>query len=352
MLLVLGRPGSGCTSLLRVLSNDRDSFDEVTGETRFASMDHREAKQYRQQIMFNNEDDLHFPTLTVNRTMKFALRNKIPEERPDHLANRKDFVLNKRDDILDSLGIGHTKKNMVGNEFIRGVSGGERKRVSLAEVLAGQSPVQMWDNPTRGLDSKSALAFARMLRAEADRNDKTIVTTTYQAGNGIYDQFDKVLVLAEGRVTYSGPRRAAREYFENLGFICPKGANIADFLTSVTVLTERIVRPGWEEKVPNTPEDFEACFQKSPIHKDQMDAIVEPEKLSYETEDLALAVSSEKKKQHIPRKKSVYTAKLWDQVGACIVRQFQIMWGDKFSLYVKVCCLGHHTSIGLRVFVL
>ncbi|CAG8076282.1 unnamed protein product [Penicillium salamii] len=336
MLLVLGRPGSGCTSLLRVLSNDRDSFDEVTGETRFASMDHHEAKQYRQQIMFNNEDDLHFPTLTVNRTMKFALRNKIPEERPDHLNNRKDFVLNKRDDILDSLGIGHTKKNMVGNEFIRGVSGGERKRVSLAEVLAGQSPVQMWDNPTRGLDSKSALAFARMLRSEADRNEKTIITTTYQAGNGIYDQFDKILVLAEGRVTYSGPRRAAREYFENLGFICPKGANIADFLTSITVLTERTVRPGWEEKVPNTPEEFEACFQRSPIYKDQMDAIVEPEKLSYETEDLALAVSSEKKKQHIPRNKSVYTTKLWDQIGACILRQFQIMWGDKFSLYVKV----------------
>lgn len=290
-------------------------------------------------------DDLHFPTLTVNRTMKFALRNKVPAERPENLNNPKEYVLNKRDDILDSLGIGHTKKNMVGNEFIRGVSGGERKRVSLAEVLAGQSPVQMWDNPTRGLDSKSALAFAKMLRSEADRNDKTIITTTYQAGNGIYDQFDKVLVLAEGRVTYYGPRWMARGYFEDLGFTCPKGANIADFLTSVTVLTERVVRVGWEEKVPNTPEEFEACYQNSPVYKDQMDAIVEPEKLNYETEDLALAVSSEKRTQHLPRQKSVYTTKLWDQVGACILRQFQIMWGDKFSLYVKVCFISIFSSI-------
>ena len=122
-------------------------------------MDHQGAKQFRQQIMFNNEgdnmralrliwitnsndniapDDLHFPTLTVNRTMKFALRNKIPNERPEALADRKDYVLEKRDDILDSLGIAHTKKTRVGNEFIRGVSGGERKRVSLAEVMAGQ----------------------------------------------------------------------------------------------------------------------------------------------------------------------------------------------------------------------
>lgn len=70
--------------------------------------------------------------------MKFALRNKVPNERPAELANRKEYVTQKRDDILDSLGIGHTKKTLVGNEFIRGVSGGERKRVSLAEVLAGQ----------------------------------------------------------------------------------------------------------------------------------------------------------------------------------------------------------------------
>lgn len=268
--------------------------------------------------------------------MKFALRNKVPNERPDHLRNRKDFVQSHRDEILGSLGIGHTKKNLVGNEYIRGVSGGERKRVSLAEVLAGQSPVQMWDNPTRGLDSKSAVEFARMLRREADRNDKTIITTTYQAGNGIYDQFDKVLVLAEGRVTYYGPRRIARKYFEDLGFICPKGANVADFLTSVTVLTERTIRPGWEEKVPNTPEDFEICYQSSAICKDQMDSIVDPEKLSYEAEDLKLAVSSEKRKQHLPRNSSVYTANLRDQISACALRQFQVIWGDKLSLFVKV----------------
>lgn len=101
-------------------------------------MDHKAAQRYRQQIMFNNEDDIHFPTLTVNRTMKFALRNKVPRERPAHLQGEKEYVQATRDGILDSLGIPHTKKTLVGNEFIRGVSGGERKRVSLAEVMAGQ----------------------------------------------------------------------------------------------------------------------------------------------------------------------------------------------------------------------
>ncbi|PYH80056.1 hypothetical protein BO82DRAFT_313773 [Aspergillus uvarum CBS 121591] len=336
MLFVLGRPGSGCTSFLRVLSNDRDAFDEVVGETRYGSMDHKQAKKYRQQIMFNNEDDVHFPTLTVNRTMKFALRNKVPRERPEHLQDRKAYVQEKRDDILDSLGIPHTKKTLVGNEFIRGVSGGERKRVSLAEMMAGQSPVQFWDNPTRGLDSKTAVEFARMLRREADQNEKTIVATMYQAGNGIYDQFDKVLVLADGMVTYYGPRAMARAYFEDMGFVCPRGANIADFLTSVTVTTERIVAPGMEGKVPNTAAEFEAYYRQSSICSQMLEDIQPPEKLFDEEINLANAVLMEKRKQHIPRPQSVYTAGLWHQVVSCTIRQFQILAGDKLSIIIKV----------------
>lgn len=83
-------------------------------------------------------DDLHFPTLTVNQTMKFALRNKVPRERPESHEKKHLFVQDMRDHILNSLGIGHTRKTLVGNEFIRGVSGGERKRMSLAEVMASQ----------------------------------------------------------------------------------------------------------------------------------------------------------------------------------------------------------------------
>lgn len=70
--------------------------------------------------------------------MKFALRSKTPRERPDHLARKQHYVQTTKSGILDRLGIGHTKKTLVGNEYIRGVSGGERKRVSLAEIMASQ----------------------------------------------------------------------------------------------------------------------------------------------------------------------------------------------------------------------
>lgn len=170
-----------------------------------------------------------------------------------------------------------------------------------------------------------------MLRREANENHKTIIATTYQAGNGIYKEFDKVLVLAEGRVIFYGPRSRARAYFEDLGFVFPKGANVADFLTSVTVLTERIIRPGCENKVPNTPEEFETFFQASQFYRGELD--VAPEKLEYETEDLKAAVSCERGTHLVP---GVYTARLWDQVRACVLRQLQIMWGDRLSLAVKV----------------
>lgn len=129
-------------------------------------MDHKEARRYRQQITFNNEgmydvsrasilyprrrtdgmpDDIHFPTLTVNQTIKFALRNKVPREREQHLEEKHQYVQLRKHNILDSLGIGHTAKTKVGNEFIRGVSGGERKRVSLAEMMAGHVSTQTPD---------------------------------------------------------------------------------------------------------------------------------------------------------------------------------------------------------------
>lgn len=89
-------------------------------------------------MLTKTRDDIHFATLTVNRAMKFALRNKMPRDRPENMEKKHQYIETMRDNILGSLGIGHTKKTLVGNEYIRGVSGGERKRVSLAEVMASQ----------------------------------------------------------------------------------------------------------------------------------------------------------------------------------------------------------------------
>ncbi len=258
--------------------------------------------------------------MTVNQTIKFALRNKVPREREQHPDESGQYVKHTKTNILDSLGIGHTTKTKIGNEFIRGVSGGERKRVSLAEMMAGHGPMQFWDQPTRGLDSKTALGFAETLRDEADRNGKTIVATMYQAGNGIYNQFDKVLVLADGCTIYYGPSGMAQHYFERLGFVCPRGANIADFLTSVTVTTERVIAPGAKGKVPTTPQEFESVYQQSSLCQQMRESEEPVEALAGEVEDLEVAVQREKKQRRVDGPRSVYTVGLRDQIVNCTIR--------------------------------
>lgn len=184
--------------------------------------------------------------------------------------------------------------------------------------------MQFWDQPTRGLDSKAALEFAKMLRSDADRDSKAIVLTTYQAGNGIFDQFDKVIVLAAGRVIYYGPRASAKTYFEELGFVCPKGANIADFLTSVTVQTERVISPDYEGKPPSTAEEFESVYARSDICHLMSGAIQHPESMVGQVEELKLAVATEKKHRKLGiGKRSVYTAGLREQVINCTIRYVQ-----------------------------
>ena len=180
--------------------------------------------------------------------------------------------------------------------------------------------MQFWDQPTRGLDSKTALEFAATLRDEADRNGRTIVATMYQAGNGIFEKFDKVLVLDEGYVIYYGPRSLARKYFESLGFSCPNGANIADFLTSVTVTTERIVAPEFEGKVPNTPQQFNSAYKESIVYGQMKQMERSIESLATEVEDFQLAVQKEKKQRRIGGTGSVYTVGLKDQVINCTIR--------------------------------
>ena len=155
MLLVLGRPGSGCTTLLSTLANRRRGYASVTGDVFYGSMDAKEARKHRGQIVMNTEEELFFPSLTVGQTMDFATRLKIPSKLPHGIQSPEELRTENRNFLLESMGIEHTHDTKVGNEFIRGVSGGERKRVSIIECMATRGSVFCWDNSTRGLDAST-----------------------------------------------------------------------------------------------------------------------------------------------------------------------------------------------------
>jgi len=123
-------------------------------------------------------DDRHIATLTVAQTLQFALSTKTPGPNgrlPG--VSRKEFDQQVLETILKMLNMSHTKQTLVGDSFVRGISGGERKRVSIAEMMATRARVQCWDNSTRGLDASTALDFVKSLRIMTDILGQTTFVT-------------------------------------------------------------------------------------------------------------------------------------------------------------------------------
>ena len=192
MVLVLGRPGSGCTTFLKVISNQRFGYVSVDGEVMYGPFDNETfAKAYRGEAVYNQEDDVHHPSLTVGQTLGFALDTKTPGKRPSGVS-KKDFKEKVVALLLKMFNIEHTKNTVVGGPFIRGVSGGERKRVSIAEQMATAATVCAWDNSSRGLDASTAVDFAKSLRVITNIYRTTTFVSLYQASESIYEQVSPV----------------------------------------------------------------------------------------------------------------------------------------------------------------
>jgi ATP-binding cassette subfamily G (WHITE) protein 2 (PDR) len=227
-------------------------------------------------------------------------------------------------------GISHTINTRVGNDFIRGVSGGERKRVTIAEASLSRAPLQCWDNSTRGLDSANAIEFCKTLRMETEINGTTACVAIYQAPQAAYDLFDKALVLYEGRQIYFGKTTEAKRFFVNMGFDCPDRQTDADFLTSMTSALERVVRPGWEDRVPRTPDEFAQRWRDSPEYAALLAEIEAYEQKYPIGGEYAQRFAESRRAQQArgQREKSPYTLSYYQQVQLCLWRGFRRLKAD------------------------
>ncbi|GAB1207727.1 hypothetical protein APSETT445_006457 [Aspergillus pseudonomiae] len=343
IMLVLGRPGAGCSTFLRTIAGHHSSFLGVTGSLDYSGLSLEEVKKhYRGQVAYVPEDDVHFPTLTVQQTLEFALQSKTPQRYQDRISRYLEIYGRV-------FGMSHTMNTLVGNEYIRGVSGGERKRISIIESLATDSSVSCWDNSTRGLDASSALDYARSLRIMTDTCGKATLMTLYQASDAIYDLVDKVLLIDEGRMLFQGPAREAKRYFEDLGYECAEMQTISDFLTSITVPERRRFRPGWEHRAPKGPIELEETFRKSPAyHRVQCDVqqyedqclggksvrCSQTDSDDGSLEDFKKAIQTDKSRFVSP--KSPYTISVFRQVVLCAKRQLWQIRGHMSPLYIKI----------------
>ena len=219
-----------------------------------------------------------------------------------------------------------------------GVSGGERKRVTIAEASLSGAPLQCWDNSTRGLDSANAIEFCKTLKMNAELTDTTACVAIYQAPQSAYDLFDKALVLYEGRQIFFGRCDEARKYFEDMGFQCPDRQTTADFLTSMTSPQERVIRKGWEGRVPQTPDDFAARWKESTQRKQLLVDLDEyDQKYTIGGEHLERFKESRRAQQaKHQRVKSPYTLSYGGQIRLCLWRGFQRLKMDPSLTVVQI----------------
>ncbi|KAF5741705.1 hypothetical protein HS088_TW10G00709 [Tripterygium wilfordii] len=258
MTLILGPPSSGKTTLLRALAGRLDPSLKVSGSVTYNGHGMDEFVPQR-TAAYVSQHDLHMGELTVRETLAFSARcqgvgtqydllselsrrEKSMNIRPDHdidtfmkaVATEGQETSLITDYIIKILGLEPCADTMVGNEIMRGISGGQRKRLTTGEMLVGPAKVLLMDDISTGLDSSTAFQIVDSLKQFVHILNETIFISLLQPTPETYDLFDDVILLSDGQIVYQGPRELVLEFFESMGFKCPERKSVADFLQEVT----------------------------------------------------------------------------------------------------------------------
>ncbi|GMH22411.1 hypothetical protein Nepgr_024254 [Nepenthes gracilis] len=220
ILAVLGPSGSGKSTLLNTLAG-RLHGHSLTGS--ILANNRKLTKSVLRRTGFVTQDDVLYPHLTVRETLIFCALLRLPNS-----LSRGEKIA-AAESVIAELGLSKCAGTMIGNTFIRGISGGERKRVSIAQEMLLNPSLLILDEPTSGLDSTAAFRLMSMLAGLAMKA-KTVVTSVHQPSSRVFQMFDSVLLLSEGHPLYFGKGSDAMHYFETVGFSPSFPMNPADFL--------------------------------------------------------------------------------------------------------------------------
>ncbi|XP_050214315.1 ABC transporter G family member 25 [Mercurialis annua] len=220
ILAVLGPSGSGKSTFLNAIAG-RIKGNNFTGTV--MANNKKLNKQTLKRTGFVTQDDILYPHLTVRETLIFCSLLRLPKS----LLKKEKISI--AESVISELGLTKCENTIIGNTFIRGVSGGERKRVSIGHEMLINPSLLILDEPTSGLDSTAAHRLVSTLSSLAQKG-KTVVTSMHQPSSRVYQMFDSVLVLSEGRSLYFGKGSDAMAYFESVGFSPSFPMNPADFL--------------------------------------------------------------------------------------------------------------------------
>ncbi|WCJ40424.1 ABC transporter G family member 36 [Euphorbia peplus] len=362
MTLLLGPPSSGKTSLLLALAGKLDPDLKFSGSVTYNGHAMNEFIPQR-TAAYISQHDLHIGELTVRETLAFSARCQGVGTQHEMLAelSRREKAANIKPDpdidvfmkaaategqetsvvtdyVLKILGLEVCADTMVGNEMIRGISGGQRKRVTTGEMLVGPCKALFMDEISTGLDSSTTFQIVNSLRQSVHINRGTTIISLLQPAPETYNLFDDIILISDGQIVYQGPRENVLEFFEHMGFKCPERKGAADFLQEVT--SKKDQKQYWARKEQPyrfvTVDEFVEAFQSFEIGRRVRQDLSTP---------------YDKSKNHpAALTKKHYGVRKMELFKACCSREFLLMKRNSFVYTFKLSQLILMAIIGVTIF--
>lgn len=227
MLAIMGGSGAGKTTLLDILAHKKKG-GVVSGDIR-VNGNKVTPHNFKKIVGFVDQEDYLLPTLTVFETVLNSALLRLPRNMSFAAKERRVY------EVLQELRILHIKDRVIGSDFERGISGGEKRRVSIACELVTSPSILFLDEPTSGLDANNASNVVECLVRLSRDYQRTLIFTIHQPRSNMVSLFDKLLLLANGQMIYSGEMIQCNEFFYKNGYKCHKGYNFADYLIDITM---------------------------------------------------------------------------------------------------------------------
>lgn len=325
-LLVLGPSGAGSSLLLNRLGHrEIGSLVECEGTVLYNGEERLGGVVSPSHIApMVGQLDVHAPEMTVRQTLQFAANCKVPDWFPYADVLRKNSITV----IARILGIERVLDTIVGSQSLRGCSGGERKRVTIAEMsMAQDAGVVLLDNWSKGLDSATTLSICRSIQEYAQMTQTAFVSAMGAPGVDAYDTFSHVCVLDSGKCLYFGPREDAERYFLRMGFVRPVHRSVPDFCSTISdpnVNSEYVPGGTDPSALPLTASELAERYAASPeaaqVQAQLDEAVSNPRMLPEATDD-----------EHTPED-------LWKmsrrECLQSLPAQYRAVWGRQITLLV------------------
>ncbi|KAF9976915.1 hypothetical protein BGZ73_007532 [Actinomortierella ambigua] len=231
VMAIMGASGAGKTSLLDILAR-RHKSGVVTGHM-YVNGRTVSNHQYKRVVGYVDQEDTLMSTLTVYETILYSALLRLPRDMS--FAAKRFRVM----ETMSELGILNIKDVKIGASGQRSISGGEKRRVSIACELVTSPSILFLDEPTSGLDSYNAYNVIECLVTLARNYNRTVICTIHQPRSNIFALFDQLVLLAKGHLVYSGETRLLSNHLRSMGHPCPEGFNMADYILDLTMYKGR-----------------------------------------------------------------------------------------------------------------